>query len=101
MLLWFKLQMMHMDSLMDIFLLSDFSNCIIQYLKFSQSSNTQVHNWNTTFTSAKSYVTVLTETATGDCTTNLAVTTQTATTFSCYAQNNERSKPLYAIAVGY
>lgn len=86
---------------MDILLLWVFNNVIIQWLKVSQTADTQAHNWNTSFSSSTSYVTLLTETATGDCTTNLAITKQTATKFTCYAQDNERSKPLYVSGIGY
>lgn len=84
-----------------VFLLEISNSFTIQWLTFSQTADTQAHDWNISFSTSTSYVTLLTETATGDCTTNLAITKQTATKFTSYVQDNERSKPLYAVGIGY
>lgn len=74
---------------------------ILQWLKFTQSSDTANHTWSIAFTSSTSYTTVITQCKGGNSAQNTAVTAQTATRFTCYAENGERSSGLYAIAVGY
>lgn len=73
---------------------------IIQWLKFTQTSNAVKHTWKTPFTSGTSYVTVLSQINNGQ-DENIAVTAQTASNFTCDAESQERSKGLYAIAIGY
>lgn len=73
---------------------------IIQWLKFTQSSDAVKHSWKIPFTSGTSYVTVLSQINNGQ-DENIAVTAQTASNFTCDAESAERSKGLYAIGIGY
>lgn len=73
---------------------------IIQWLKFTQSSDAVKHSWKIPFTSGTSYVTVLSQINNGQ-DENIAVTAQTASNFTCDAESQERRKGLYAIGIGY
>lgn len=73
---------------------------IIQWLKFTQNANSQEHTWKTNFTSGTTYVTVLTGIASVRTGVNIMVTSQSASKFTCYAEDNERANGLYAIAIG-
>ena len=73
---------------------------IIQWLKFTQSSDVAKHTWKIPFTSGTSYVTVLSQINNGQ-DENIAVTAQTSSNFTCDAESVEREKGLYAIGIGY
>ena len=73
---------------------------IINWLKFSQTANSQSHTWKKKFTSATSYVTMVSQIKGGGSAQNIAVQEQTPSTFKVYAENVERAQGLYAFAIG-
>lgn len=73
---------------------------IINWLKFSQTTNSQSHTWKKKFTSATSYVTMVSQIQGGRSAQNIAVQEQTPSTFKVYAENVERAQGLYAFAIG-
>lgn len=73
---------------------------IINWLKFSQTTNSQSHTWKKKFSSATSYVTMVSQIKGGSSAQNIAVQEQTQSTFKVYAENVERAQGLYALAIG-
>lgn len=74
---------------------------IIQWLKFTHSTNSAEHTWKKAFTSGTSYVTMLSQCKGGGSTQNIAVTSQSASKFTVYAETVERVNGLYALGIGY
>lgn len=73
---------------------------IINWLKFSQTTNSQSHTWKKKFSSATSYVTMVSQIKGGGSAQNIAVQEQAPSTFKVYAENVERAQGLYALAIG-
>lgn len=73
---------------------------MFQWMKFSQTTNSQNHSWKKKFSSATSYVTMITQCKGGGSAQNIAVTSQTNAAFTVYAENVERVNGLYAFAIG-
>lgn len=74
---------------------------IIQWMKFTHSTNSAEHTWKKAFSSSTSYVTILAQCKGGSSAQNIAVTAQTSSKFTVYAENVERVNGLYAVGIGY
>lgn len=73
---------------------------IINWLKFSQTTNSQSHTWKKKFSSATSYVTMVSQIKGGRSAQNIAVQAQYSSSFTVYAEDVERAQGLYALAIG-
>lgn len=73
---------------------------IIQWMKFTQNQDEQVHTWKIPFTNGNSYATMLTQSRWGQ-DANISVSAQAAANFTAIVEDYERGSHLYAIAIGY
>lgn len=79
---------------------------LIQWMSFTQSTNSAPHNWPRTFKTSTgdnnaNYVALVGQIKGGSSEQNIAVTSQDYKSITVYAENVERRDGLYAIGIGY